>query len=83
MGQVKRVQPGASRTGKRMARHYRHTMARGMIEGWFVCLHCGLVAVCPGCVEVAPGEVSLYLCEEHFHLAAIESYGERSVWTDA
>ncbi len=80
MGWLKRTrsqQSGTSQKGKRTARHYQHTMVRGVIDGWFVCRRCGLVAVCPGCVESVPPDMSLHLCEEHFHLQV----GVQVVWT--
>ena len=61
----------------------KHTMCRGMGAGWFVCLGCGLAAVCPGCVEVSGmvGEVWFHLCGEHQWLATTgDGMGARIVW---
>ncbi len=60
--------------------HGAHLMVGAMVAGWFVCVRCGLVAMCPGCVAQVPGDVLFYCCSEHEYLVAVESYGHRMVW---
>ena len=65
---------------KRMACQ-QHEMGQAVVDGWYVCLHCRLVAACPGCVEVVDPDVLFYLCEQHQQLRMVEGYGSRMVWT--
>ncbi len=66
------------RTGQRRAACLEHIMRRAVVEGWFVCVGCGVVAVCPGCVSGS--SVRFHFCKTHRDLAAIESYGSMTVW---
>lgn len=68
------------RRGKAAVAHTQHRMVRAVVEGWFVCAGCGLVAVCPGCVEELPGDVSFHLCAGHEYLQGMDSVGHRLVW---
>ena len=72
MGQRSRVRIAAC--------HEAHLMVGALVQGWFVCLRCGLVALCPGCVAEVPGDVLFHCCAEHEYLVAVESYGHRMVW---
>ena len=63
-----------------VACHEAHSMVRALVEGWFVCVRCGLLALCPGCVAQVPGDVLFHFCTEHEYLVAVESYGHRMVW---
>jgi hypothetical protein len=64
---------------KMLAMHAVHLMVRAIVEGWFVCSECGLVAGCPGCVpfsESAP----VHLCAKHRDWIAVNGVSERTVW---
>ena len=80
MGQLRRARPGAGEPKRRVGSHYRHSLVAGMIDWWFVCLRCGLVAVCPGCVSLVPGDAPFHFCAGHEYLRAVESYSGRMVW---
>jgi hypothetical protein len=56
-----------------------HAMVAAIAEGWFVCAFCGVVAVCPGCVEVSEG-MRVHLCFEHGYLAGSDGLASRTVW---
>ncbi len=70
---------GVRRSGVKVA-HTQHRMVRAVVEGWFVCAGCGVVAVCPGCVEEPPLDVSFHLCAGHEYLQGVESFGHRLLW---
>ena len=54
-------------------------MERSVAYGWYVCVVCGLVAACPGCVEVSEG-MRVHLCLEHSYLAGLDGLATRTVW---
>lgn len=56
-----------------------HTMVGSVVDGWSVCAVCGLVAVCPGCVDVVD-EVRVHLCERHGYLSHVDGMAARMVW---
>ena len=71
---------GQRSRGRLTACHQAHVMVGALVEGWFVCLRCGLVAMCPGCVAEMPGDVLFHCCAEHEYLLVVDSYGRRMVW---
>lgn len=54
-------------------------MVRAVTYGWFVCVACGLVALCPGCVEIPDG-VQVHFCIEHLSLSHMEGTATKIVW---
>jgi len=54
-------------------------MERAVTYGWFVCVVCGVVAVCPGCVDVPDG-VQVHLCIDHRSLSGVEGMATKTVW---
>ena len=62
---------------------HQHKMGRAVVAGWYVCQGCGLVAACPGCVELVAEQVLFHLCEQHQAYRMVEGYGNRMVWTKA
>jgi hypothetical protein len=57
----------------------KHPMGRAVAYGWFVCYLCGILAGCPGCVEV-PETMRVHWCREHGHLAALDGMATRTIW---
>jgi hypothetical protein len=68
------------RRGKAASACVQHRMVRAVVEGWFVCMGCGLVAVCPGCMDEVPGDVRFHFCAGHEYLQGVESFAHRTVW---
>jgi len=54
-------------------------MERAIAYGWFVCVVCGLVAACPGCVDASDG-IRVHLCVDHAYLAGSGGMATRTIW---